>query len=344
MRRAVKVVIAAVMLGAGVPLMSGIAILGAFIFLPLPASLPAARGTTLIAPSTVYDDQGNVIATFSQSGSNVPVKDSDIPAVVKNAVVASEDHAFFTEGGVSIRGTLRALYDDVIHGQTLQGGSTITQQFVKNAYVGNQRTLLRKVHEIILASEVSRQMGKEQILYNYLSDSYFGDGAYGVGSAATAYFRTPVSQLDASQAAVLAGVLPAPSVYDPLVNLADAENRRQTVLGAMLRYGYLNQAQYAQALSEHLTLAGNVKPGVPVTAVYPPVQEASQYPYFLDYLKRYLLQRLSPDQLYGGGLQIQTTLDPVDQAQAGAALGRTLGGTSLPLDMSLVSVEPNTAM
>ena len=342
MRQAVKVVIAAIMLGAGVPLLCGGTILAAFIFLPLPASLPAARGTQLAAPSVVYDDQGNVIATFSQTGSAVPVSASQIAPVVKDAVVASEDHSFFNEGGVSIRGTLRALYDDVVHGQALQGGSTITQQFVKNAYVGNQRTLLRKIHEIILASEVSRQMAKDQILYNYLSDSYFGDGAYGVGAAAMAYFRTPVSQLDPSQAAMLAGVLPAPSAYDPLVSLADAESRRQTVLGAMLRYGYLNQAQYAEALSEHLELAANVKPGVPVTAVYPPVQETSQYPYFVDYLKRYLLQRFTPDQLYGGGLQIQSTLDPNDQAQAGAALGRTLNGTRLPLDMSLVSVEPTT--
>src|SRR6185437_13371079 len=173
-RRAVRVVVAAVLLAVGVPVLCGGTILAAFIFLPLPASLPPVRKNLVLQPSVVYDDQGNVIATFRQSGSEVPVARSDITPVIVNALISSEDHNFFNEGGVSIRGTLRALYDDVVHGQTVQGGSTITQQYVKNAYTGGKRTILRKIHEVILASEVSRQLSKSEILYRYLSGSYFG--------------------------------------------------------------------------------------------------------------------------------------------------------------------------
>jgi len=341
--RTFKILVAAVLLAVGVPLMSGGVVLASFIFLPLPASLPQPKASQLSAPSVVYDDQGNIIATFQQSGRDTPVAPTDIPLILDHAVVASEDHGFYTEGAISIRGTLRALYDDVVHGQVLQGGSTLTQQYVKGAYTSGQRTLLRKIHEAILAGEVSRQLSKADILYQYLSDSYFGEGSYGVGAAAETYFRTPVQKLDASQAATLAGVLPAPTAYDPLINLTLAESRRETVLGLMEKYGYLTPAQYTQAMAETLTLAPNVKPGVPVTAVYgPQSQETSHYPYFIDYLKEYLQDTLGYQELYGGGLQIQSTLDPTDQGHAEAAVGRTLNGTSAPLDMALVSLEPAT--
>ena len=346
----VKVLVAAVILAVGVPLMSGGVVLASFIFLPLPASLPQPKASQLSAPSVVYDDQGNIIATFQQSGRDTPVAPKDVPKILDDAVVASEDHSFWTEGAISIRGTLRALYDDVVHGQVVQGGSTITQQYVKGAYTSGQRTLLRKIHEAILAGEVSRQLTKSEILYRYLSNSYFGEGSYGVGAAAETYFRIPPQDLDASQAATLAGVLPAPTAYDPLINLNLAEQRRETVLGLMLKYGYLTPPQYTQAMGETLTLAPDVKKGVPVTAVYGPEgQQTSNYPYFIDYLKQYLQDALGYQELYGGGLQIQSTLDPSDEAQAEAAVGRTIAGMSAtgyggsgPVDMALVSLEPAT--
>ena len=342
MRRALKWATAAVLVVVGLPLLAGGTVLAAFIFLPLPASLPQPTNRLLPVPSVVYDDQGNVIAEFRTSGSNIPVPKSQIPAVIDNAVVSSEDHNFYHEGGVSIRGTLRALYDDVVHGAAVQGGSTITQQYVKGAYTGSSRTILRKIREAILASQLSRQLSKSEILYRYVSDSYFGEGAYGVGAAAETYFRTPVSKLDASQAATLAGVLPAPSAYDPLVDLADAEARRETVLGLMHRYGYLDASQYQLAMRQRLALVQDVKPGVPVTAVFPPQQVPAKYPYFVDYLKRYLQSVIPAEELYGGGLQIQSTLDPTDEQAAQNSIDKTLAGTSPPLDMALASVEPAT--
>ena len=333
----------AVLLAVGVPVLCGGTILAAFIFLPLPASLPPVRQVLASQPSVVYDDQGNVIATFSQSANKIPVQRSDITPLITNTLISSEDHNFFHEGGVSVRGTLRALYDDLIHGQELQGGSTITQQYVKGAYTGNSRTIIRKIHEVILASEVSRQLSKSEILYRYLSNSYFGEGAYGIAAAAQTYFRVAPTKLDASQAATLVGVLPAPSDYDPLVNINAAESRRETVLGLMHRYGYLDNDQYQQALAERLTLPQFFRPGVPLTIVYSPAEASPpRYPYFVDYLRRYLLQKLGPAALYGGGLTIQSTLDPNDEVQAEAAVGRGLNGTSLPVDMAMVSIEPSS--
>ncbi|HET6794371.1 MAG TPA: transglycosylase domain-containing protein [Acidimicrobiales bacterium] len=343
LRQLSRVTVAAIMLAVGVPLLCGVTILGTFVFISLPATLPQVKAKLLADPSVVYDDQGNPIATFRTSGENVPVKPGDIPKVLKDALVASEDHNFYNEGGVSVTGTLRAMWQDLVHGGAVQGGSTITQQYVKTTYTGGQRTLLRKVHEAILASEVSRRMTKEEILFGYLSQVYMGEGAYGAGAAAQTYFRTPVKDLDASQAATLVGVLPAPSAYDPLVNLTAAEVRRETVLGLMRKYGYIDLVQYQAAMAERLQLADNVRPGVPVTAVYPPPQQRPpKYPYFVDYLRRYLLARLGPEELYGGGLRIDATVDPSDEVQAEAAVGRTLQGTYFPLDMAMVSLEPSS--
>src|SRR5579884_122693 len=338
-----RVLIAAVLLAVGVPVLCGVTILGSFVFLPLPASLPQPKAHLLADPSVVYDSQGNQIAEFRQAGRDLPMQPSDIPVVLKNALISSEDRNFYHEGGVSVRGTLRALYDDVMHGGVVQGGSTITQQYVKISYTSGKRDLVRKVHEAILASEISRRESKDAILFNYLANVYFGEGSYGAAAAAQTFFRTQVHQLDASQAATLVGVLPAPSYYDPLTNMAGAEARRVTVLGLMYQQHYLSAADYSQALQERLVLAPQVKPGVPVTAIFGPEQEKTpQYPYFVDYVKRYLLQRLGPDALYGGGLRIQTTLDPNLQRFAEAAVGRGLDGTRYPLDMSLASVEPAT--
>ena len=122
--------------------------------------------------------------------------EAQIPQVLKEAVVSDEDRNFYHHGGVDLRGTLRALYDDVRHKGPLQGGSTITQQYVKLAYTNQQRTLVRKVREAILASQLDRQASKDEILYRYLTVVYFGDGNYGIGAAAESYFHVPVSELE----------------------------------------------------------------------------------------------------------------------------------------------------
>jgi len=195
----------------GVPLAVAVTVLGAFIFLPLPATIPQPKPVVYVAPTEVYDRNGNPIAEFRAFDSNIPVSRADIPQVLKEAVVSVEDRGFYKHGGVDLRGTLRAFVADVRNKRAVQGGSTITQQYVKLAYTGSKRTLLRKVHEAILASQLDRQTAKDEILYRYLSTIYLGDGGYGVGAAAENYFRVPVNQLTLSEAAMIAGVIPARS-------------------------------------------------------------------------------------------------------------------------------------
>ena len=322
-----------------VPFAVGGTVLASFLYLPLPAALPPTKpGASQV--SHLLDASGHEFGQFHAFGENIPVAEQDIPAVLDHAVISSEDRHFYDEGALSVTSTMRALLAN-IRG-TVQGGSTITQQYAKNAYTNGQRTLVRKFQEAILAAQVSRQLPKHEILFRYLSTIYFGEGAYGVGAASQAYFRKPVSQLDASEAATLAGLIPAPSLYDPLVSPDLAEHRRVVVLGLMRDQHYLTPDDYAAALAEHLMPASQVKYPVPATVFYPPQQPQIAYPYFEDYVQRYLLAKLGPGEVFHGGLKVQTTLDPAAQSAAEATVGKQLFGTKPPLDMSLVSVEPST--
>ena len=273
----------------------------------------------------------------------MPVTEAEIPQVLKEAVIADEDRNFYHHGGVDLRGTLRALYDDVRHKGPLQGGSTITQQYVKLAYTNQQRTLVRKVREAILASQLDREASKNEILYRYLTVVYFGDGNYGIGAAAENYFHVPVSALNVSQAATLAGLIPAPSARAPRENLAAAEAARELVLKEMHQQGYLTTAQYQAALPQRLALAnGHALPARARRSSTPTRPPPTAYPDFVDYVTRWLLAHFPASEVYGGGLRVQTTLDPAVQAAAYAAVRSTLSGTSPPLDMALAAVEPST--
>ena len=155
MRRGVVV---ALLTGATVPIAAAVTIMAAFIFLPLPATLPNAKNTVASQISHVYDADGKEIAVFREFEQNIPVKPADIPDVMRQALIAAEDRQFYSHGGIDLRGTARALWADLRNRGAVQGGSTITQQYVKNAYVGKERTIIRKVREAILASQISPQV------------------------------------------------------------------------------------------------------------------------------------------------------------------------------------------
>ncbi|MDP9404492.1 MAG: transglycosylase domain-containing protein [Actinomycetota bacterium] len=331
-----------------VPVTVGVTVLVMFFFAPLPAVLPEARPTVESRISRVYaiDAKGNrmEIGAFREYEQNVPVKKADIPRVLKQAVIAAEDKGFYEHGGIDPRGSMRALWADVRNKNLAQGGSTITQQYVKNAYVGQERTFVRKIREAVLASQLDRQVDKEEILFKYLSNIYLGEGIYGVGAAAESYFRKPVVQLSVSEAAMLAGLIPAPSRYEPRGNPALAEGKRRLVLGKMLEEGYITRSQHDEALAQRVWLAarGAAQPPGPVTVVHPSQQQNTRFPFFVDYVRRYLEQRYGQDKVFRGGLEVTVTLDPVLQDQAEAAVREALKGTSAPLEMSLVAVEPPT--
>jgi penicillin-binding protein 1A len=340
LRRFGKTVSVLVLSALTVPPAVAFTVIVSLIFLPLPVNLPRERASVTSRISHVYDIEGNEIAVFREFDQNIPVSKKDIPVSLKQAVISSEDKSFYRHSGVDLRGSFRALVADLRGRSLKQGGSTITQQYVKNVYTGNERTITRKVREAILANQVDREYSKEEILYRYLSTIYLGEGAYGVGAAAETYFHKSVKDLSISESALLAAIIPAPSVYQPRGNPDGANARRLNVLATMLREGYITQAAHDEAAAQTVWPVTKGKPPGPVTLIHQPVKEFRKYPFFVDYVEKYLRARgYDPDR---AGLKIITSLDPEVQKEAERSVTDALKGTAAPLEMALASVEPPT--
>ncbi len=294
-----------------------------------PITLPG-----LDSRSTVYAADGSVLAVLHADQDRVPVTLAQVPPVVQNAVVDTEDAQFWKEGAVSARSAARALITNLNAGGIRQGGSTITQQLVKNTLLSSKQDLHRKIQEAVLAMRLEKQLTKGQILERYLNTVYFGNGAYGVQAAAEHYFGIPVGQLQPDQAALLAGLIRNPVGYDPIRDPGDARARRSVVLGLMVQHGHLAADQQARAEGAAL----------PTAIVNPPAPED----YFTAAVKDELLgdRRLgaTPQErfhaVFGGGLAIHTTLDPGLQQRAADTVRSGLPDTGGRLTAALVSIEP----
>ena len=344
MRRPLKLV-AAMALIVVTPVTAAGVMLASYLFLPLPANLPERSAHQTAQISRVYDAAGNDIGTFKQFETSIPIAPEDVPEILKQAVIAAEDRSFYSHGGVDLRGTLRALVNDLRNQEAAQGGSTITQQLVKiTTDNGKEKSVLRKIREAVLASQLDRSMDKSEILFEYISNVYLGEGAYGAPAAAQTYFRKPVQELTVSEAAMLAGLIPAPSRYSPRVSLEAAEEKRKIVLGAMLDSNAIDQPTYDAAIAETVWLAANGTPPGPATVVYPAETQQSSEPFFADYVRKWLEAHLpgGRQQLDQGGLRIETTLDPDQQAAARQQVADFLKGTQPDLRAALVAVEPPT--
>ncbi len=309
---------------------------------PLPGELPDERPTFEAVPSRAFDRDGNEIAVFRGFDRTVEIQPSDVPQVMIDAVVAIEDQRFFDHRGVDIEGVARAARTNLEVGSVAQGGSTITQQYVKNTYLSGEQTFERKAREALLAIELESQMTKDEILFAYLETSYFGAGAYGLGAAAEVYFSKPVSDLDLSEAATLAGLLQSPTRLSPREDIEAADERRRLVLQSMLDIEMITLDDYDRQARRTLWDETDPNPpSGPVTVVAaPPAKGATAYPFFVDWIEAELLDRLGPDALYRGGLEIYTTIDPALQAMGEAAVNARLANTESPVDMSLVSLDP----
>lgn len=301
-----------------------------FLFVPLPPALPEERLQVGSSASTVYAADGTVIGEFREAEMRVPIPAEDIPDTIRRAVVASEDHEFFTHSGVDVRGIARAFVVDLRSGKVEQGGSTITQQLVKNLYTSGDRSIARKIRETMIAAQVERALSKDEILARYLNAIYLGDSAFGVEAASQSYFRKPASELTLSEAALLAGLIPAPSRYSPRRHPVEAESKRNIVLDRLEKYGLATPEEVADARAER-------------PRVFPPTHAVGSHPYFLDYVRVYLLdvKGYSPDLIYRGGLRIETSLDVDLQKQAEGVVASTLDDPDDP-EASLVSIEPQT--
>jgi penicillin-binding protein 1A len=333
--------IAALLVG---PPVAGAVVVATLLYAPLPVGqLPEAERAITAEASVVLDANGAEIGVFRGFDQTLDVAPDDIPQVLKDAVVAIEDQRFWEHGGVDLEGIARAARTNLEVGGVVQGGSTITQQYVKNVYLSTEQTIERKVEEALLAVEVENRLSKDEILFGYLTSSYYGSGAYGIGAAAEIYFAKSVAELDPSEAATLAGVVQAPSRLSPAVDREAADARRRLVLQAMVDQGYLEPDEYERQARRRLWPAAEPLPGGPVTLLATrQAKGATRHPYFVDHVEAELLARLGPDTVYNGGLVIETTIDPVLQAEAEAAVAQRLAGTEFPVEMASATVVPET--
>ncbi len=294
----------------------------------LPQLDPANQTRDLARNSYIFAADGSLLATLRGDENRVVVKSDDIAPVMKQAIVAVEDRRFWEHRGVDIRGIARAAWADVRQQELAQGGSTITQQFVKNMLLqANDRTIARKVKEAALAWQLERRWSKDRILTAYLNTIFFGNQAYGVHMASRIYFQKGPSELNLAQAALLAGIPSNPALYDPIQNPTDARSRRSTVLELMLSQGLITPADLEEAesapLPNELHLPGSGGPEG----------------HFVEYVKQQLIPFYGQDEVYGGGLRIQTSLDLRLQEAAREAIEASLPSPDGP-QAALVAVDP----
>src|SRR3954452_3169566 len=259
-------------------------------------------------PSKHHDQQNGVV--YARDGHSVLlvlrgdesrtiVPDAQIDPWIKYAIVAIEDRRFWEHRGVDVRGIARAAWQDVTKGKVVEGGSTITQQFVKQAFVSNQRSIARKLREAAFAWQLEQKWDKTKILDAYLNTIYFANQAYGVEQAARIYFGHSAKELTVAEAALLAGIPQDPTAYDPVAHPQHAKQRRREVLDAMLEQGLIDGRQYRKAAATPLPSAQDIR--------HPAVQ--GQAPYFANFVREQLLATYPRDVVYGGGIKVETTID-----------------------------------
>lgn len=318
--------LAAAGLGAGVALGQAALVSGIDGLLP-----EVRRINTFNRPGTVtvLSADGQVIQKLGPA-TREKVSSGQMPLLLQRAFIAAEDRRFYQHDGVDPVGIARAMVRNLTRGSVEEGASTITQQLARTVFLSQDRTLIRKLKEAALAGKLERQLSKQQILEQYLNVVYLGSSAYGVADAAWIYFSKTPSQLTLPEAALIAGLPPAPSVYSPLVNPDLALQRRATVLRRMREAGFIDDAQLATANAEPLRL----RPAEPK-------YWTSRAPYFTSWVAQELPRVLSPEQLEVGGLTIRTSLNLAWQEQAQKTINDHAPGA---MEGALVSIEPGTGL
>lgn len=278
----------------------------------------------------IYASDGKtVLAVLRGSESRIVVRSEEISPVMKQAIVAVEDRRFWDHRGVDIRGMARAVWADVRSQQFVQGGSTITQQFIKNQYTQQERTVSRKLKEAALAWQLEQRWSKDKILTSYLNTIYFGNGAYGIEMAARVYFQKHAKDLTLPESALLAGLPANPGAFDPAANPEIAEARRNTVLRLMLEQRLITSGDYREA--DDTPLPRPRKIGLPGTK--------GRVQHFAEYVKQQLIPYYGSGEVFGGGLKIYTSIDLELQKLATESIDKWLTEPKGPT-ASLVAVDP----
>jgi len=314
------------LLGAGV----------AFALLSQFGDFPSIESAAAYRPSVsskIYDRNNRIVGEiYIEKRTVVPYQ--AIPKHVVNAFLAAEDANFFKHKGVDYTAIVRAALKDILSGGFAQGASTITQQTVKSLFLTPEKSIRRKLKEIILAYRIEKKMTKEEILFLYLNQIYLGDGAYGVEAASRAYFGRGVNSLSVAEGALLAGLAQAPTRYSPRNHLDQAKARQRYVLRRMAEVGFLAPAEADKAYKARITMA-------------PPSNFRSKAAYFLEYVRSYIQEKYGSDALYKNEMQIYTTIDGRLQEAAHDALIEGVRRTEernrySGLQGALLAIDPHT--
>lgn len=300
-------------------------------------SLPAVGNNMRPAVSSqVFDSHGRLITTLHSDQNRLPIDINKVPQNLQNAFIAAEDNRFYEHIGIDPIGIFRAIFANLTNRGIAQGGSTITQQLAKNAFLSQEQTLKRKIQEAMLALEIEHKYSKKEILEMYMNQIYFGQGAYGIQTAAKTYFNKDVNELTLTQCAMLAGLPKSPNYYSPFNNLNEAKKRKNVVLDQMVKYGYISAAEAEDAKNQDLGLSKSHQS-----------KEADEYASFIDYVSQQVAKKYGDDALYKEGLKIYTTMD-VDKQHAAVRAMRNLpnnytdeNGLTQP-QAAIVSIDPKT--
>lgn len=297
--------------------------------------LPSSEQIANLKPyvgTRILSQDGVVLATLTNERREL-AKLSEFSKPLIDAIVAIEDSQFYQHRGISPRAVFRAVWVNLREGRYAQGGSTITMQLARNAFLTQQKTFHRKLQEALLALQIEQHLTKEQIMETYLNEVYFGSGAYGAKTAARVYFDKPLNKLTLAECALLAGLIRRPSVYSPHENMELALRRQQVVLKRMLELGFINQQDYEQARSERIRIVPLRRKGV-----------AYKAPYFVFYVLKQLTEEYGADQIYKAGLTVETTLNWQMQQAAEQALreGIKRYGRGQVTQGALIAIDPKT--
>jgi penicillin-binding protein 1A len=316
-----------VLAGAGLGALGVVLLAILWFTVDLPAEPPELQSSVLVAAD------GSELAVLSQDGQRFEVGLDEVAPIAVDALIAAEDRRFYKHGGVDPVGTFRALWHNVRSSGT-EGGSTITQQLVKNEFLTSERTLWRKAREAVLSVKLERSEDKDQILERYLNTVYFGRGAYGIEAAARAYFDTSAKALTLEQASLLIGLLRSPETADPVEDPEEATARRAIVLSDLVDTEKITQAQADAAAAAPL--------GATATTQAPSLT-AGLAPHFVEWVREQVIEAVGEDAVYGSGLRVVTTLDLKAQAAAEAAVAETLTDPAGP-QAALVALDTDGAI
>ncbi len=311
-----------------------IMLLSFFLYLQRTLPDPESIATRKVGESTkIYDRTGEVLLyDIHGEEKRTIIPWEQIPDTIKKATLASEDSDFYNHKGLDLRGIARAFLKDVVNLGVSQGGSTITQQLVKKALLGDERTISRKIKEAVLAIEIERRFTKDQILWMYLNQIPYGSNAYGIESAAKAFFGKNASQLTIAEAATIASVTKAPSYYSPFGNhVNELTARKNSVLARMKTLSFISDAEYQKALAQKLEFKSS--------------DESIQAPHFVIMVKEYLSAKYGENAVENGGFKITTTLDSNLQNIAEETVSKYASINKeryKATNAALVSIDPKT--